>query len=272
MNYLINKHNKQPQARCQPGLCNQMTIYLFGDSFSSNESYDLDWLWYNRVAHELSDNLSHHGIRGSSCQYLYQQFHDVHQEIQPQDLLIVCLPAFNRQWFFLDKPGASSLTTARRHGISAEQYGAVQQYYRHLYQDRVTEMSVLNFLYRLDSMVAATGCRALIIGCFKNDSLWLANNKPIWKFLHVAVGSLQEVSDGELGLDIDHPKRERLWFILDPRANHLCRINHKILSDKIMHWLLSSEQVNLNQGFETGLITMESLSNPQFLRTELKSS
>jgi hypothetical protein len=246
-----------------------MTIYLYGDSFSSPVAGSEDWAWYHQVGKQTNQQVTHHGVPGASLQYLYHCFEKTYADIEQDSTVIFCLPAMHRQWFFADKPGASSLHTAPRHGIGQDVHRLMVEFFQHLYNETNGETGLLNFLYRLNWHADTLRCQTIIVPCFEKESEFLKDRQSRFPTLSFAQGSLQSVSEAEFSPDISGNLKIHFYQKQEMRANHLCRSNHDGLAKKVIDGITTGAQIDLSTGFVSNLISAQNMSNAVFRSQEL---
>ena len=233
-------------------------LYIFGDSFASiHESEEISWTWTNTVAATLGHDQTNFGCGGSGLEYTFEQFEQCRAFITQDDLVIICLTAATRGYFFKDHPviSAADAESIRhfdplvRSTITKDQLLAIkyyQTYFEHIHMHKM-KFHLLNFLHSANALAAELKIKIIIIDSVLKDNI----DCNRYKNLIISNGSLVNVSDNEA---VDHKILPTIHLRGDKRPNHLCRSNHAILAKKVVDTITTNVALDLTLGFNEKII------------------
>ena len=227
-------------------------IWLFGDSFSTQEMPPTkenpsgkpthpSWLEYVSQGLGITEG-NVHADYGVSNDWIFDQFKENINLMEPGDYVIVQTTQKHRQWFF-DDPSLSNywIKDMERH-LSAEQLNAVKQYVTYLQKDKVDDLRYIQFCMALERISQlAKHLRILVL--------------PGFFSVHGIKGTLISICDNEFSSDPD--KVTHLYDRndgMDPRLNHMSAPNHKILGNKIIEFFKNGTMIDLESDFEQGIL------------------
>lgn len=230
------------------------TLWLYGDSFTElkNKTIPHD-PWYKILAEKLGvERVMNRGESGIANTRIAELFwNDIHDH-QPEDFVLSQLTESSRIWFFEDRPDLSNWQNMLLffNVISKEQKNAVEQYLKYLdnaKRDYAIDRSI-GF-----SLMAASRARSRVFSAF--DEI------PGQK------GTLLEVSVKEFPGDSYQEQFEILSKVSqkegygDYRINHLSKVNHQILADKLYNWFtLDNEPLDFSTNFKEKIIQKDLLN------------
>jgi hypothetical protein len=225
-------------------------LYIFGDSFvAPTGNQELSWIWTNAVAATLEHEQKNYGVGGSGLEYTFEQFEQCRASITQDDLVIICLTAASRGYFFKDYPAVSDSESVRnvdplvRPTITKDQLLAIkyyQTYFGHIHADKM-KFHLLNFLHSANALAAELKIKIIIIDAVLQDTI----DCNRYKNLIIANGSLFNVSNNEVPVKF---RRN------DKRPNHLCRSNHEILAKKVVDTITTNVALDLTSVFNEKII------------------
>ena len=225
-------------------------LYIFGDSFVAlTGNQELSWIWTNAVAATLEHEQKNYGVGGSGLEYTFEQFEQCRASITQDDLVIICLTAASRGYFFKDYPVISDPESVRnvdplvRPTITKDQLLAIkyyQTYFGHIHADKM-KFHLLNFLHSANALAAELKIKIIIIDAVLQDTI----DCNRYKNLIIANGSLFNVSNNEVPVKF---RRN------DKRPNHLCRSNHEILAKKVVDTITTNVALDLTSEFNEKII------------------
>ena len=231
-------------------------LYIFGDSFVAlTGNQELSWIWTNAVAATLEHEQKNYGVGGSGLEYTFEQFEQCRASITQDDLVIICLTAASRGYFFKDYPVISDPESVRnvdplvRPTITKDQLLAIkyyQTYFGHIHADKM-KFHLLNFLHSANALAAELKIKIIIIDSVLKDNI----DCNRYKNLIISNGSLVNVSDNEA---VDHKILLTIHLRGDKRPNHLCRSNHAILAKKVVDTITTNVALDLTSGFNEKII------------------
>lgn len=252
-----------------------MTIWVFGDSYA--EQYNnLDKQWMQLVSDNLQTDIRSYGLVGSSAEYTYMSFLNVRKEIKEQDIIIIMLTTHSRRWFFKDYPNHTAqpapgtdykapVSIYNSTGIN-EVDEALLQYEDNLNNLIVFETYLQNFLYNLDHITKKLNLHTIIIPNFYDTQYFLEDKKNLYPNINFANGIIVDASLNEFTKDylIEFSTSE-----VDVRVNHLIKLNHIILANKIINNIKNKSIINLSSEFVKHIIDKNKLYNKDFIEDQL---
>ncbi len=231
-----------------------MALYIFGDSFG--ESWDEVNTWAVQVSTLLHMELKNYALSGVSLEYTYKTFYDVSDTFIEGDIVIMILTDINRKWLLADHPGRTTLRMLeKKHKTDVRLVNAVQLYFSEIFNPIVERIHLTSFIHALVSLTKHLQIKPIILVAFDNDDLLNGINvKDIQKiYPNVALGSLWKISKQEFPLQV--LDTVILQNFQDFRPNHLSRINHTILANKLIKYIEQNMIVDLTTEFMIDLYT-----------------
>lgn len=231
-------------------------LIVIGDSYSFpiqqahslkniDRKYNTNWI--EILAKNLKVNSAE--IRsnyGVSNEWIYDQFLDVKDKINPNDYIIVQTTSKSRHWFFEDSPQKSNVleTNTNDNFFTKAQADSITAYYRHLQNDNLDSIITKSILHSLS--------------CYKNLGNILI--LPGWESVNDVQGNLTDsICDNEF----DNMQTRSMFYNLhqyDPRLNHMIIDNHYVLADKILNYFIDSTPLDLTYGFKSNIFTKNNLT------------
>lgn len=259
------------------------TVWILGNSFSyQNRDFDT---WMKQVVDRTQSQAQYLSINGTSLDFVYRTFHNVKNQIKSGDIILATFTDINRRWFFRDLPSDAiynkiepdAFTTIiekdeiRFEKRNSEQAEAINLYIDYL--DNITsyETYMLNFLYHLNSFAAKMNVHVIILPCFEYVSNKLNEVKENFPLLNIADKSIMSVSKNEF-LPDEFYLSGIMRYNPDIRKNHLCKMNHDIMTEKLMNNIIKNEPISFRNGFITGFLDRTKLQQQQFSDDQLYGS
>lgn len=245
-------------------------IVFFGDSYVDNETHDKN-AWTSILSMKLGYKTELQRNYGKAATSYYFSFSCLIKYLNsnqycPDDILIFVItsharlpllhgtinPQYAAHWRpFLDK------TLSKMHK-SFEFYNSDKEFYTKLfslYDFNFADQFCIGILLTLKSLPN----RTVAISAFHDADRSLKNKTIIRSndnFILINAG-LGQISQDEIDRDI---LDKLLPVIGDPRVNHLCYTNHKVLADQILNCLKNqSGELFNSESFIKKIITKESL-------------
>lgn len=271
------------------------TLYIIGDSFTvppevvmgtgeDDKLYAMpsaSWsggqlknkadTWINQVAAELSTrhdhldvvNYSQYGVAQDFC---WTNISNVMDVITDQDYLIIAVTHPNRFWYFDKHPNLSNAYSIKnmQQYLGKDEITAVQMFMQFIQRP---ELDTLHQILRMKSLaydiVKKKLRRPLMLNCFFTDISAVENLEELmWAQGNLFNIQAQEYHDGE--------EDSTSYFNgIDCRFNHMCLSNHTIMAQKVVAAFDSNQGPDLDQGFVTGLLKKDSLTDENFCKQEL---
>lgn len=218
-------------------------IWLFGDSFSvpKGNSPVEHLLWSQNLSINLNEEITYRAQWGVSNEWILNEFISNQENFNEGDRVIIQLTSPERQWFFEDSPELGNFYVEdldKR--ISKDKALAVKKYIQFLENKNLT--SIRTNLYHL-------GIKQ-ITEIFKHVHILIL---PGYTTFYGINGVLMDICNGEFVNEQSCAN----WYSkhkIDPRANHISEINHRILSEKITEYFLTGTPIDLKSRFEQGFL------------------
>lgn len=242
-----------------------MTVWVFGASGSHVIDNEPDQ-WPRHLANLLNTNVNSLALTGTSLDYMYQKFMEVRNDIAENDVILISVIGFEREWLFKDYPHKSMLFAPPNDDRRYKE--AIEYYIRYLQSKELQELKLINFLYNLDYLSKQKNLKTILIIPYVDIGEFLNYKKDLFPHLHIAKGLLIEVSCNEIEKNILR-RQQYINFDDDRRLNHLTRSNHIILSQKIHNWITQEIPVDLTEGFVENHYTDDAKKNTEFIKYEL---
>ena len=220
-----------------------MTIWIFGDSFVDNKSFEVrtDIInphdsWCKIVGDHFNQPVHNFGKCGSSPDYTYYMFRNARDMIQPNDTVIVAVTSIYRRWLFPEKPhqGVIFNFDIFESEYPKEVSTAINYYLRYLNEngDRLYSTYLLDFLYNLEYLTKELNLHTIVLPCLSEEELFLKENKSKFTKFHLAQGNLYSITLGQY----KKPTYDKIVrsHVYDGLTSHFMKSNHPILADKII--------------------------------------
>lgn len=245
------------------------TLWVIGDSFSQpRKEFDSPLIWTELAADRLGCELVNESFYGVSQDYcwLYLQIWIHEGRIHPEDYVVVVLTHPNRYWFIEKQPDLSNVhnTVDLDEYITREQQAAILGYVQHIQRPDLDSIQMISRLGWLAySRVANNLRRPLVLKAFDFELFHSVDYRDI----NIAQGNLYDVQNREFVDPTDQTTTD--YFLgADPRYNHMCLDNHRILADKVVESLTKDCQLDLTQGFCEEILPPGKLDDLEFCHRE----
>ena len=269
---------------CADNYC-MSKLYVIGDSYGAREigytnidtagptpdyQFGEDVYWPKQLADQLGvDKLVNGSSIGTSQDFAWSFLHRWLDEITPDDYLIVILTEASRFWFLQQWPQSSRYDIAQQftHLHGRAEVEAINLFTRHIQRPVIDLMKVENRLAWLAYQTYKNNWRKPIVVYAMEQGLDFVRPYPDLKF---SKGNLSQVSIEEAG-PISQKEYNAILNLMDPRYNHLCMSNHKILVDKLYQCIVNDRELDLTSGFIQNILTHQSVADPEFQQRELST-
>lgn len=242
-----------------------MTVWIFGASAAHLLDNEPDQ-WSRHLANSLNTDVRSLAFTGSSLDYMYYKFNEIRQDIKENDVIVISVIGFERQWLFKEYPHKSMLFSPPSEDKLVLE--AIELYIRYLQSKEITEVYLINFLYNLNYISKNKNLKTILLVPYADVNEFFIYKKELFPHLHIAKGLLLEVSCNEIEKDI-LKRKQYISFDNDTRLNHFIKSNHLILSKKLYDYVVNDIPVNLTEGFMENVLTNEAQKDPQFIKNEL---
>jgi hypothetical protein len=235
-------------------------IFILGDSFAEIDQ-EYDYLWQLKLAEDLKRDLVNVAANGASSGWLLLKLMEIDKHINPDDLLVLIIPYWERVCIWPQSPDLTSLIsvdqiysnkriTKKWEKYSKNEIDAFVKYFLYLKNDEI----ISSLQYALQNWVNSIGSRLikkplLIYGHQQNIEKIYLNN------CNYAQGELITASISEFqSLEIWDKICSAAPFV-DPRICHFSKQNHLVLKNKILDYFSKDIIPDLQVGFESAIIT-----------------
>ena len=263
-------------------------LWILGDSYAS--LYLGTDTYLNKIAVDLKllpQLPGGHG--GSSLPYMFaEQWPKIKPQLQPNDLLLIAVTGPHRTWFFHAYPNISTLGSINpntvRHvaqtvapadegiGIlTQDQIAAFNHYYVYLHRDQLHLEWLRSWFEDVNATCCQLGIKAVVLDCFgpkQVDSLHVDSTMQV-KTDHLPAiirgnQCLHHVTKLEYA---DSRTQDYIDRNLDPRMNHLSKLNHAILAKKITNSVKNNVPLDLTSGWASRHIASSQFASEEYLKT-----
>lgn len=245
-----------------------MTIWYFGDSFirvinpkQSKYSKLINFQWTEKVSKRINQPFNAFGGWGGNLEHTYEQFNENRDRIKRNDIVIICLGPLYERWLFREHPEYNFFDPPQKNLARAKKY--FKQYlndHKELYHN-----ALINFLFNVQEITTRLKLHTIIIASHYCSESFLSKEKHRFKKLHIADGSLINVSLHEYHETFAKKIKE---IVGCGRHNHLSVSNHKILAKKLIKNIQEKIPINLKTEFKKHFITEEKHNDPLFKKKE----
>ena len=246
-------------------------LYIVGDSFSSFYSGQNAWpLWTDQIGHHFSANVVNASMEGTNQDWQWRHIENfIKQEITEEDQLLVVLTSPMRFWFIEDLPQYSNparATNLDKMIESSDMRSSIKGFLGNIWRPSLALQHQNQRLAQLSYWIRSKSLRApLIIPAFLNFI-----DQKDWPELLIAKGNLYDDLQTVEFQGAEDQTPLDLWAGIECRYNHLCKQNHRVLADAVIHSLESNQQLDLTTvAVSRSLITADNCRDQQFAEQEL---
>lgn len=254
-----------------------MTMWVFGDSFTSGFSYENNWL--HQLSKKYQEPIRGLSVPGSSLGYTINTVEQRIKDFRENEIVIISLTSANRTYYLKDYPHISQphqfdQDWINLDGISDEIKLAIELHTKY-FSDVIYESNialVTSFLYRLDYLASNNNYKIIVLPCFEDVLKTVTKHRANLKNIILPHGCLFDVSTCEFEFDNYEKLFKEVIMKYDPRSAHLTYTNHKILYKKLIDTIDKNLPLDFSNGFAKELITMDRLKDQQFINNEFSDS
>jgi hypothetical protein len=258
-------------------------LWILGDSYST--LYLGADTYLNKIAVDLKllpQMPGGHG--GSSLPYMFAgQWPKIKPQLQTNDMLLIAATMPQRTWLFEAWPGIGGLhmitpDAVRRAAqaevcegagvLTREQMTAFNDYYVYLHRDRLHLEWLRSWFEDVNATCCQLGIKAVVLDSFNysgssNDSTMQIKTTHLPAIIR-GNQCLQYVSTLECA---NHRTQDYIDHNLDPRMNHLSKLNHAILAEKITYSVKNNMPLDLTSGWASRHIDSSQFASEEYLKT-----
>jgi len=247
-------------------------LYIFGSSYAWYHNDDRTWPF--QLAKGLDVEMANLGYPGHGVLQMFYYWQSVQAQMQPGDWNLIHWPRPDRSFFFKDMPnfsqeshGDSDKVLERVDKEVAEKIVGLRSkfsdYHKFLHVPDHQDWFMQCWIRWLDSKAKQLGTKTIIIS-ENNDFLRLIDQDELENLL-VLEKSILEISENE---SADEKIQKVFNSGFDPRANHLCISNHRVLTNKILEAVKIGKFENPNEGWMQQAVTRELLLDNEWCYNE----
>lgn len=239
---------------------NKSNLWIFGDSYSVIYHDDTDSIWQHLVAQDLDCNLNVYSKNGVAQDWIFHQIESLRDKISADDYVVIILTDPSRFWFFEERPDLSNswIADLEKH-IGAQKSKIIGDYIKYIQRPSLDIQKVAQRLGWLNNLVGIKKWRKpAIIRGFPQFIQHIED----YNNLIISKDNLFEISCAEWSATKE-------VFGVDPRYNHLCISNHKVLSKKIFSAFNNEEFPDFKSEFLSNILSDEKIKDLEFCEKEL---
>lgn len=242
-----------------------MTLWVFGDSYSRYFKSQSD-TWVNRTGNILETDVMAYSRPLEPMEHIFYKFNQNRNRIQQNDIIIFTITQQIRRWFWKDQIFKVYYEYTEEETLAVNNFDS---YLNHFHDVHFTFLT--NFMFNLHYITSKLNLHTIILASLRDQELFFQNIDKKFPLFHFAQGTISEVSDyeWESNILIDRLNNSEYREKKDKRLNHLCRVNHIIMSDKIIDNIKNKNVINLRKDFKTNFINYELENDVNFRQTEL---
>ena len=224
-------------------------IYIFGDSFST-PSTNINWAWPNALPKALESDVVNVSVSASGLEYTFGQFEKYRKKFKSKDIIIIVLTAESRTYFFPDRSCVSKIDSEN---ISREEKLAVKYFLKYLDNPDNIRVNTLNFLHAVKDISLEKDLHTIVLHGFNNSHYNDTQDPTRFHGIHVSQGNMFEyICQAECANDF--VSRQVVNPNGDIRLNHMCKVNHIILTNKLISNIRHNTPIDLRRDFELNII------------------
>ena len=248
-------------------------LYIVGDSFTAAEKQgrDQEKTWWYRLAQKLGCNgFTNFSAIGSAQEHAWYMLQVQLPEIKSDDYLLIVATHPARRWWVTDDPtlGKVEFLNDVDH-IDPNIAKTAAMWERYVQRPQLDSIATLQRLGWLSAIAQQRGWRPPLV-IFGFDQMIPGYDE--FKNIKFSKGSLTEnIATTEVPGGHTNNAYNSLIQGVDPRYNHLCLRNHEVLLNKVYETFVNDAELDLTTGFELGILTVDSLEDPDFISKELDS-
>ena len=255
-------------------------IWYFGDSFSQGFCHVYDksmsflyqeWLWTVQVADQLKMEYDNFSTGGSGMEYTYNQFEEQSANFTTNDIIIMSITDLNRTYFDHESPWLCSVSSYqyaadnKSPAYNKDRHKAYNLFSEYLFQYRNQQINFINFLYRLNQEAQEKQLKIILLFCFGPE----VEQHVLDRFPNI------DFVDGNLNSDVSMAEFDDVKLFHqyaakrgDDRKNHLSKVNHYILANKVVEYIRHGISINLKEGFVRNIYNEKNIHDDDFRWTQ----
>ena len=232
------------------------TIFLFGDSYADPNPHNLGdkgKTYVELLSNYYNCSVINTGRGGASNEYIMDKFFDTIDQIKENDIVIFFTTWQGRKWVIEHLPGVATYLTLAKFlggvGVSGKELSQEEISYcttvflksLDSFEERKAKAYIKMMLSTLSEYQRKIGFKSIVLNTF-------AENEKYDNFINTS-GLLHNVNENEFADMKNFHENYR-----DFRDNHLSKVNHSILAEKIIKAIESGEDIDLNSDFKEKII------------------
>jgi len=253
-------------------------LFIVGDSFSSVEDtrHGVQGItenncWTKILADKLNvEKIFNNSLLGSNQDFAWFSLHNWLTDIRPDDYMLVLLTHPGRYWFFQERPCLSKidLLPGLESEIGHARCQAARDYVRYIQRPQLDGQWLLDKLGWLAYTQHLYNLKHVLVVQAFDQYVDLDGKFP---HLNISKGNLNDhISIEEVGYGATNEEYLSVIALRDPRYNHMCLRNHKILAERIHHSLTTNSTLDLTSlDFHKGFLSKDAIADPNFQASDL---
>lgn len=260
----------------------EQKIIILGDSFAEIRP-DLDYLWQHQLTKIFKTDLINIAHNGASSEWMMLKIAEyLEPNLEPDDLLVVIVPFWERVCFWPEHPDLNALfplesihsdwatepnelpplISKKLSYYTLEQRLAFEAYFKHLKNNDLILIKTAAMLNWINNISSRLNTKPLIM-----DSHKFVENYPInLNKCTVAKGSLFPICEKEFSSKKVFKEYTNSGPFNDFRTGHFSECNHNVLADKISNYFVKNETPDLTTGFYEKIIDGDIVKGKSFLQ------
>ena len=217
-------------------------LWVYGDSFAVdyNDGKYEPSPWIEQVSNELNLEVVNYAWSGSSLDYTSVHIDETIHLWDTEDIVIVSLTEVLRTWTDA-KVGNGFNKFSNMSDLEPVDFenGKIKLIAR-------TNTAIRNNIIRVLDWKWLDVSTIVVLDGFQNKASSTIDIPE--NLIYTDKGYLMRISNGEPSGYYNLTTMGKDW-----RLNHLCKPNHEILAEKVLHSIISNENIDLTQGFKKNL-------------------
>lgn len=245
-----------------------MTLWIIGDSYATHKKQSkkygsLEDSWIERTGRLLGENVNSNSKISITIEYIFNKFNNISHQFNEKDILILSIPYFERRWHFRKHPLKIFFPTE-------EEQEAIDYYNHHLkHFTEIHKTYLENFLCHVNHISKKLDLHTIMLPTFYDSEKLLSEFNSDFKYISFPNKSLGEISYLELKTNYRHDETITWLQTQDPRVNHLSKLNHIILSNKIINNIKNKTKLDFTTEFLYDFFDFNLANDEKFIKDQL---
>ena len=232
--------------------------HLRGREFSSagflNDTFNLSWVldsWSYQLSSNFDMEIKNFGVCGSALEYSAQRYTENFSNFKDGDIVIFIVTQLERKYLIDSRPSWGIPWQVQEFFKEAGYSQNDIDFYNRAYVefDRRPNDTILSLLLHSAAALKNRNIKVLFIPCFMDGEVTMREYRE--KFpgsINETFGHLNSISRQEI---IEKFRKEANTSGRDTRINHMHKLNHDVLINKLTDCIVNDAPLDLNNGFVT---------------------